>query len=514
MGSPTTAPPAVSGYPAARAGSTAAYIASTEPAASQLSTEASPPGLPPPMPSTPQTSGVVKFFNKGHGFIRTDAGKDIFVHHTCIVRDGFRYLEKGDVVVFEMGLDDKGKPIARNVRLTSDASASSEAVPAVSTAPEAASVADAVEAILAPAALPPGLTAPPPGASSHELGISKLRDAQTLLDDNYEEFRRLKRRDVFELSEWFKALELRPQRDLEVILSEDDNDALRRGSDAFLMMEVKSKPSKAGVSSSSSSSSSSCVGGSGGGGGSASGGGASRFDVLGGAEVDKEARKVEKKERRLAEREAADASARAREEEAAAAAQRRAAAEPAEANEDEDDEAMDRELAQEHTTAKARPRGGKRDKRVSAKEIDGMSLKQLKRLLEQKGVAVPDDVRQAASFGGDHHRALRAFALEALVYREERVEAALLEEAIAKANKEKEELAGSGSGLAGQALGLAAGVARRVGNKMGFGQASAKVEAVPEPAASADDEARAVKRREIESRVKVAKAQQVLDELD
>ena len=64
--------------------------------------------------------------------------------------------------------------------------------------------------------------------------------------------------------------------------------------------------------------------------------------------------------------------------------------------------------------------------------------------------------------------------------------------------------------------GLAAGVARRVGNKMGFGQAAAKEEAAaaPEPATSAEDEARAAKRREIENRVKVAKAQQVLDELD
>jgi CspA family cold shock protein len=54
--------------------------------------------------------GVVKWFNdkKGYGFISRESGKDIFVHHSSIVSDGFRSLKDGDPVEFSVKQDDKG----------------------------------------------------------------------------------------------------------------------------------------------------------------------------------------------------------------------------------------------------------------------------------------------------------------------------------------------------------------------------------------------------------------------
>jgi len=54
--------------------------------------------------------GTVKWFNrtKGYGFIEQDGGEDIFVHHSEIQQDGFRYLVKGEEVKFEIGQGDKG----------------------------------------------------------------------------------------------------------------------------------------------------------------------------------------------------------------------------------------------------------------------------------------------------------------------------------------------------------------------------------------------------------------------
>jgi CspA family cold shock protein len=55
--------------------------------------------------------GVVKWFNdkKGYGFISRESGKDIFVHHSSIVSDGFRSLKEGDPVEFSVKQDDKGQ---------------------------------------------------------------------------------------------------------------------------------------------------------------------------------------------------------------------------------------------------------------------------------------------------------------------------------------------------------------------------------------------------------------------
>lgn len=61
--------------------------------------------------------GTVKWFNnaKGYGFIQPlGGGEDVFVHHTSIVMDGFRTLNEGEKVAFEMIQGPKGHQ-ARNV---------------------------------------------------------------------------------------------------------------------------------------------------------------------------------------------------------------------------------------------------------------------------------------------------------------------------------------------------------------------------------------------------------------
>ena len=62
------------------------------------------------------TKGVVKWFNssKGYGFIEQEDGPDVFVHHTGINSNGFRTLDEGDQVTFEITEGRKG-PAAVNV---------------------------------------------------------------------------------------------------------------------------------------------------------------------------------------------------------------------------------------------------------------------------------------------------------------------------------------------------------------------------------------------------------------
>ena len=54
--------------------------------------------------------GTVKWFNnqKGYGFISTEAGKDVFVHHTAIQGSGYKSLEEGQTVEFEVTTGPKG----------------------------------------------------------------------------------------------------------------------------------------------------------------------------------------------------------------------------------------------------------------------------------------------------------------------------------------------------------------------------------------------------------------------
>ena len=61
--------------------------------------------------------GTVKWFNaeKGYGFIAMDGGADIFVHHSAIQMDGYRTLDQGQRVEFEVKQGDKG-PQADAVR--------------------------------------------------------------------------------------------------------------------------------------------------------------------------------------------------------------------------------------------------------------------------------------------------------------------------------------------------------------------------------------------------------------
>jgi len=60
--------------------------------------------------------GTVKWFNdsKGFGFIEQDGGKDVFVHHSAIQADGFKSLEEGALVTFDVVDGPKG-PAAANV---------------------------------------------------------------------------------------------------------------------------------------------------------------------------------------------------------------------------------------------------------------------------------------------------------------------------------------------------------------------------------------------------------------
>lgn len=64
--------------------------------------------------------GTVKFFNseKGFGFIARDGEEDIFVHFSNISGSGYRTLDEGDKVEFEIGEGRKG-PEAVNVTKTS-----------------------------------------------------------------------------------------------------------------------------------------------------------------------------------------------------------------------------------------------------------------------------------------------------------------------------------------------------------------------------------------------------------
>ncbi|MDA2913654.1 MAG: cold shock domain-containing protein [Candidatus Acidoferrales bacterium] len=67
-----------------------------------------------------KVQGRVKWFNntKGYGFIGRDDGADVFVHYTAIASDGFRSLNEGDLVEFEITQGQKGPQAANVVKLS------------------------------------------------------------------------------------------------------------------------------------------------------------------------------------------------------------------------------------------------------------------------------------------------------------------------------------------------------------------------------------------------------------
>ena len=64
-------------------------------------------------------NGVVKWFNneKGFGFISRDGGADVFVHHTAIQGEGYKSLEEGQAVEFEVTQGPKGDQASNVVKI-------------------------------------------------------------------------------------------------------------------------------------------------------------------------------------------------------------------------------------------------------------------------------------------------------------------------------------------------------------------------------------------------------------
>jgi CspA family cold shock protein len=63
--------------------------------------------------------GTVKWFNnqKGYGFISPESGNDVFVHHSAIQGDGYKSLEEGQKVEFEITNGPKGDQAVNVVKL-------------------------------------------------------------------------------------------------------------------------------------------------------------------------------------------------------------------------------------------------------------------------------------------------------------------------------------------------------------------------------------------------------------
>ena len=66
--------------------------------------------------------GKVKWFSneKGYGFIEADDGEDVFVHFTGIVGDGFKTLDEGEIVSFEITDGNRGPQAANVSKLGND----------------------------------------------------------------------------------------------------------------------------------------------------------------------------------------------------------------------------------------------------------------------------------------------------------------------------------------------------------------------------------------------------------
>lgn len=64
-------------------------------------------------------TGRVKWFNnsKGYGFIEAEGGRDVFVHYSAIQSNGFKTLNEGQMVQFEVAQGDKGLQAINVVKL-------------------------------------------------------------------------------------------------------------------------------------------------------------------------------------------------------------------------------------------------------------------------------------------------------------------------------------------------------------------------------------------------------------
>jgi CspA family cold shock protein len=63
--------------------------------------------------------GTVKWFSnqKGYGFITSESGTDVFVHHSTIQGDGYKSLDEGQAVEFEIQQGPKGEQATKVVKL-------------------------------------------------------------------------------------------------------------------------------------------------------------------------------------------------------------------------------------------------------------------------------------------------------------------------------------------------------------------------------------------------------------
>lgn len=64
--------------------------------------------------------GTVKWFSnqKGYGFIASETGKDIFVHFSAVEGDGYKTLNEGDAVEFEITTGPKGEQASKVTKVT------------------------------------------------------------------------------------------------------------------------------------------------------------------------------------------------------------------------------------------------------------------------------------------------------------------------------------------------------------------------------------------------------------
>lgn len=64
--------------------------------------------------------GVVKWFNnaKGYGFLGHEGGPDVFIHYTAITGDGYKSLQEGDAVEFDIVQGQKGPQAANVIKVT------------------------------------------------------------------------------------------------------------------------------------------------------------------------------------------------------------------------------------------------------------------------------------------------------------------------------------------------------------------------------------------------------------